>query len=84
VALEQSRCEHPMLAINIDPGALDTDMQARLRAADPDDYPSRADFMARHARGELASPATVAAAIVQMARSDGLVPGARYRVRDHA
>lgn len=83
VALEQARCVHPTLTINVDPGALDTDMQARLRAADPDDYPGRVELTARHAQGKLASPVTVAAAIVQMARSDGLVPGARYRVRDH-
>jgi benzil reductase ((S)-benzoin forming) len=83
VAVEQARTAHPMVAINVDPGALDTDMQARLRAADPDDYPARADFMARHAKGELASPATVAAAIVEIAHSPGLVPGARYRARDH-
>ena len=83
VAVEQAGCEHPTLAINVDPGALDTDMQSRLRAADASDYPGRAELVARHAQRELASPATVAAAIVQMARSDGLVPGARYRVRDH-
>ena len=83
VAVEQARSAHPAVAINVDPGALDTDMQALLRAADPDDYPARADFMARHAKGELASPAKVAAAIVEIAHSPGLVPGARYRARDH-
>ena len=82
VAVEQAQTAYPTVAINVDPGALDTDMQARLRAADPADYPARADFMARHAKGELASPATVAAAIVEIARSAGLVPGARYRARD--
>lgn len=83
VALEQTGRAHPVLAINVDPGALDTDMQARLRAAEQADLPSKDGFVARRARGQLASPATVAAAIVQIARSDGLVPGARYRAHDH-
>jgi benzil reductase ((S)-benzoin forming) len=83
VAVEHASHSHPMLAINVDPGAMDTDMQARLRAAEKADYPGRDAFVARHSQGQLASPATVAAAIVQIARSDGLVPGARYRVHDH-
>lgn len=83
VAVEQASHAHPVLVINVDPGALDTEMQVRLRAAEQAACPGRDGFVARHAKGELASPATVAAAIVQIARSDGLVPGARYRVRDH-
>jgi benzil reductase ((S)-benzoin forming) len=82
VAVEQARHAHPVLAINVDPGALDSDMQARLRAAEQADLPRKDGFVARQARGQLASPATVAAAIVQIARSEGLVPGARYRVHD--
>jgi len=83
-AAEQGQCPHPVVAITVDPGAMDTPMQSRLRAADSANFPGRAHFDDRHRRGELANPAHVAAEIVRIARSKALVPGARYGMRDHA
>jgi benzil reductase ((S)-benzoin forming) len=82
VAVEQGSRRYPFIAVSVDPGSLDTEMQSQLRASRPEDYPAVAEFVRRHERAELASPAAVAATIVQIARSEGLISGVRYHVRD--
>ena len=83
LALEQTSQEQPLIPVSVDPGAMDTAMQARLRTAAPADYPQSARFVQRHREGALAAPATAAAAIVAILRAPTLSPGARYHVRDH-
>ncbi len=83
LAADQARAAHPFVVVNVDPGAMNTDMQATLRAAAPDDFPDRALFAARHARGELAEPRDVAAAIVRMVRASAWVQGSSLHIRDH-
>jgi hypothetical protein len=45
----------------VNPGVLDTDMQAALRGAD---FPDRDRFVDLHRRGELPSPASAAREII--------------------
>jgi NAD(P)-dependent dehydrogenase (short-subunit alcohol dehydrogenase family) len=54
--------EHPDVRVrSVNPGRMDTGMQATLRGST---FPSRADFVAAHERGELPDPADVARRIV--------------------
>jgi len=82
VALEQATQRHPFIAVSIDPGALDTDMQVRLRSAPVADYPSAPEFARRHTQGELADPAAVASALIAQLRSPALAAGSRLHARD--
>lgn len=83
LAADQAGAAHPFVVVNIDPGAMDTDMQATLRSAAPDTFPDGALFSARHARGELADPPAVAAAIVRLVRTGSLATGSSLHIRDH-
>ncbi|OAE53050.1 short chain dehydrogenase [Achromobacter mucicolens] len=46
------------------PGIVDTDMQAAIRASDPESFPALAKFQDFHATGKLSSPANVASRIL--------------------
>ncbi len=63
VAVEQEDQRHPITAINIDPGLIDTPMQARIRDADPDQFPGLQRFLDYKTQGALKSPSEVAARI---------------------
>lgn len=80
LAHEQEGRAQPFIAVSIDPGALDTDMQAELRSAAAHDLPHRADFEQRQQRGQLASSAATATEIIALLRSARLRCGARYRI----
>lgn len=78
VAAEQVRQAHPFIAVSLDPGALDTDMQETLRSASPEDYPGAAAFAQRQREGALGQTDTVAAALLARLASPELVAGERY------
>lgn len=78
VAAEQARQAHPFIAVSLDPGALDTDMQETLRSASPEDYPGAAAFAQRQREGALGQTDTVAAALLARLASPELVAGERY------
>jgi benzil reductase ((S)-benzoin forming) len=80
IAAEQARQAHPFIAASLDPGALDTDMQATLRVASPDDYPGAAAFAQRQRDGALGQVEAVATALLLRLAADGLVPGERCLV----
>lgn len=81
VAVEQARQAHPFRALSLDPGALDTDMQATLRSASPEDYPGAAAFAQRHRDGALGRVDDVAAAVLRLLADDKLATGERHHVR---
>jgi benzil reductase ((S)-benzoin forming) len=81
IATEQMRQAHPFRALGIDPGALDTDMQAVLRNASPDDYPGAAAFAQRQRDGALGRVEEVAAAALRLLADDALPTGERHHVR---
>lgn len=80
LALEQASEPWPFVAVTVDPGSLDTDMQLALRSASAQDFPHAADFASRHERGALRQPREAAAAILRLASDASLQSGQRYRV----
>ncbi len=81
IAIEQLAEAHPITAINIDPGVIDTAMQATIRAAGEDRFPDHERFVRYHAEGVLKPPARVAAAILAIL-ADPCIGGERYSVED--
>ncbi len=83
VAAEQACQPHPFIAVNIDPGVMDTAMQALIRQQAPDDFPDVARFIRRQADGELRPPEAVAAAILRILALPDLAGGERRAAADH-
>jgi len=63
VALEQELESVPFRALSIDPGVMDTDMQADIRSTSPEDFPTVERFHALLREGELRTPQQIAGAI---------------------
>lgn len=82
LALEQRQQPWPFIAVNIDPGVIDTDMQATIRAASEQDFPDVQRFIRRKEQGGLANPKDVALQILRIVSSPGLASGERYDVAD--
>lgn len=78
LAVEEQYQQHPFLAVSIDPGVIDTEMQALIRQTPKADFPEVERFTKRKHDGGLASPKAVAAAILKAVLSGELQPGARY------
>lgn len=51
--------------VSLAPGVIDTAMQVHIRDSDPSDFPGLARFIDLHEKGQLASPASVAAKILR-------------------
>ena len=68
-AIEQALQPHPIRAINVNPGIMDTAMQAEIRASHVDDFPECERFVGFKLGGQLAQPDAVAARIVEIVAS---------------
>ncbi len=79
VALEQDLRPHPVRAISINPGVMDTAMQTEVRAASPADFPQVDRFLRLHREGQLAAPTAVASRIADIVASRPQ-PGGVYSV----
>ena len=79
VAVEQESESHPFVVLNVDPGVMDTDMQALIRSSHKDDFPAVDYFIHRKESGELRTPDMVAAGIIKILHSDA-VSGERVAV----
>ena len=69
VALEQSARPHPISAINVNPGVMDTAMQAEVRSATREEFPAVDRYLALKRDGRLASPRSVAIEIADLVAS---------------
>ena len=78
LAVEQEAEPHPFTAININPGVIDTEMQAMIRAASAADFPEVERFIQRKQQGGLAAPADVAAAVLRIVALPSLFGGGRF------
>ena len=78
LALEQQVQPQPFIPINIDPGVIDTEMQALIRASSPSDFPDVGLFIQRKNHGLLKSAEEVAAAIIRILEQKSLSFGERY------
>lgn len=81
VGLEQQRRSPGCRVISVSPGSVDTDMQAELRAASPDEVPISGRFREMQALDNLAKPETVARTIWSLLDRD-LPSGTVLHVRD--
>lgn len=79
VALEQAARAHPIRAISVNPGVMDTAMQAAVRGSSVGDFPALERFLRLHREGRLASPSLVASRIAEIVRSRP-EPGGVYSV----
>ena len=71
LALDEALKPHGARVCSLAPGVIDTEMQIQLRAGDPALFPDRAAFTGLKERGQLASPAQGAAAVLgYLARAD--------------
>ncbi len=78
LAAEEEHQAHPFLPISVDPGVIDTEMQALIRETPSDDFPEVDRFRKRKTAGGLATPERVAAAIIQLVAKGKLQPGGRH------
>lgn len=81
LAAEQAGAIRPMTCLNIEPGVVDTDMQAEIRETEAELFPEVARFIELKKGGKLRSPRSVARAVIGII--DGKPEnGARYRIAD--
>jgi NAD(P)-dependent dehydrogenase (short-subunit alcohol dehydrogenase family) len=83
LAAEQAGAARPMTCLNIEPGVVDTDMQAEIRETGADMFPEVSRFIELKKSGKLRSPKSVARAIIDIVESKPQ-NGARYRIADQA
>jgi benzil reductase ((S)-benzoin forming) len=83
LALEQEAEAHPFIAVNVDPGAMDTEMQRSILQSNKAEFPDLDRFVQRKVEGSLRDPARVAAAAARIAAMPELLGGGRYNVGDH-
>ncbi|MHA7881004.1 MAG: SDR family NAD(P)-dependent oxidoreductase [Saccharospirillum sp.] len=79
MAQEQGYQAHPIGAISISPGLIDTDMQAQIRASDPEHFHEVARFQQFQQQGALRPASQVAGAVTRIAASE-YRPGQCYSV----
>lgn len=77
IAVEEQQQGRPFIPLSVDPGVMDTDMQALIRASSASDFPDVERFRKRKDDGGLAHPGQVAKAILALAARPALQPGAR-------
>lgn len=83
LAAEQAGKASPITCLNIEPGVVDTDMQAEIRETGADLFPEVARFIELKKSGKLRSPRSVARAMIDIVDSQP-ENGARYRIADQA
>jgi benzil reductase ((S)-benzoin forming) len=82
LAVEQHTEAAPFVAINVNPGVIDTEMQASIRAAPAADFPDVSRFIQRHEQGELNAPSVVASAVLAIVAQENPAAGERYACVD--
>jgi benzil reductase ((S)-benzoin forming) len=80
LAVEQRREAHPFIPVNIDPGVMDTDMQATIRDTTEADFPEVRRFIRRKEEGSLPPASQIASRILAVLADPELLAGGRYEV----
>lgn len=78
LAVEERAQIHPFTCISVDPGVIDTDMQALIRATSAEDFPEVERFIRRKEAGGLSPASRVAKAVANLVSRSDLESGARY------
>ncbi|RVU84528.1 SDR family NAD(P)-dependent oxidoreductase [Leucothrix sargassi] len=79
IAMEEEQQAAPFIAVNYNPGVMDTDMQAGIRESDMKHFPTKQRFVDLKANGQLRTPEFVAADLIQQI-SAGMQSHTRYSV----
>ena len=82
VAVEQADQDHPIEALNVAPGIVDTDMQATIRSVTAEDFPMVDRFRGFKENGNLNSPEAIAKAIENLLAT-GPVTGSRHNAVEY-
>lgn len=82
VAKEQARAEHPVSIVNINPGVMDTRMQALIRKSSEDQFPTLQRFLNLYEENQLTPPETIANEVIKALEQGSLVSGSTYKVAD--
>ena len=82
LAFEQQTQPQPFIPVNIDPGLIDTEMQALIRETSPSDFPDVELFIQRKNQGLLVPPEKVAAGIIRILERGSLSFGERYKISE--
>ena len=80
VALEQEDRPHPIRAISVNPGVMDTVMQEEVRTSRPEDFPEVERYVRLYREGQLAAPSTIASRVAELVDSRPR-PGGVYSVQ---
>jgi len=83
LALEQQTQPQPFIPINIDPGVIDTEMQALIRGTSPSDFPDVEIFIQLKDQALMVPPDKVAAAIIRILEQPSLSFGERYKTSEY-
>ncbi|WP_158278915.1 SDR family NAD(P)-dependent oxidoreductase [Leucothrix arctica] len=78
-AVEEVFQDFPFIAVNYEPGVIDTSMQAEIRRSDVRNFPAKARFIELKESGNLRTAESVATDLVQKIKS-GMVNQTRYSV----
>lgn len=75
IAAEEQVQAHPFTAISVDPGVMDTEMQAYIRSSTAEDFPDVERFRKRKDTRGLVPPEMVASAIIDLVSGQSLAAG---------
>lgn len=78
LAAEPRTEPHPFTAINVDPGVINTEMQALIRGSSVADFPEVARCIQRKHQAGLVAPQAVAASVLRIFALPSLSGGGRY------
>lgn len=78
IAVEERLEAHPFIPVSVDPGVMDTEMQAVIRKALTADFPDVECFRKRKTEGGLVAPEAVAKALIAIATRENLEAGVCY------
>ncbi|NOV04465.1 (S)-benzoin forming benzil reductase [Paenibacillus planticolens] len=75
IGVEQLNQPYPVEVISVAPGVVDTGMQREIRAASEADFPQQSRFVELHTSGELQSPESTAARLLELLQGDAFAQG---------
>ncbi|WP_410222343.1 SDR family NAD(P)-dependent oxidoreductase [Pedobacter sp.] len=81
IAIEQEEEKHPVRALSIAPGVVDTGMQAQIRSSSKDNFKTIDRFIQLKENNQLLEPSYVGHSILQMDKDDQLTSGSILRVQ---
>lgn len=82
LAEEQKESDNPVKLVAFSPGVVDTEMQAEIRNADPDEFPELEKFKGYKEKGQLLNADDVARTIIELIQSPGFGEELVVRIKD--